>query len=583
MSEHTIKRIAGVIEAKFINHIDMTDWDNKPPTDRHIAFLSRGLAALAIHRLTGADPEIAAQAVTDGHNDCGVDAVYFEQATDTIYFVQSKWSKDGSKTIDLGSVSNFIDGIGKILNDDFASFNQKLREKEAELRAVLYSGTDVKFRVVLIHTGEQSISFHAEQRVRQYINELNVPVRLAEAEFLNQKETYELIVSEHSVRSISLSISLREFGFLAKPYLSYYGRAHVIDVAKWWRDHGNNICTRNLRQLIPRSDINDALLDTIKNDPENFWYLNNGITIICNSAKRAGVNMDNTHFGIFHCEGVSVVNGAQTVGVIGEALGDQAPESLSPESRINDAWVHVRIIPLEGCPQEFDRRITEATNFQNSVERRDFAALDATQHRIATEFALDRKKYAYRSGDERPRDEEGCTLTEATQALACAHSMDLAVQAKREIGLLWADTTKQPYTDLFNRDTNSIHLWKSVVIMRAVEDVLARLRLSGDRRTEVIATHLNRTILNLVFSDPRLRAWKDDTIEASDMAKRAAEATPEIFAKVANYIKEKHEGDYLAALSKNRDKCVALKESIIHPLDQRDLFDRLRALDQPTS
>jgi hypothetical protein len=177
MSEHTIRRIAGVIEAKFGGHIDLADWSGKPDHERQAAFLSRGLAALAIHRLTGADPETAGRAVTDGYNDGGIDAVYFDQITDTIYFVQSKWSKDGSKTIDLGTTSNFIDGIGKILNDDFASFNQKIKAKEAELRAVLYSGTDVKFRILLIHTGEQSVSFHVEQRVLQYVTELNVPVR----------------------------------------------------------------------------------------------------------------------------------------------------------------------------------------------------------------------------------------------------------------------------------------------------------------------------------------------------------------------------------------------------------------------
>jgi hypothetical protein len=265
------------------------------------------------------------------------------------------------------------------------------------------------------------------------------------------------------------------------------------------------------------------------------------------------------------------VNGAQTVGVVGEALGDQDPSGLAAESRFSDSWVHVRIIPLDGCPPEFDRKITEATNFQNAVDRRDFAALDATQHRIATEFALDRKKYAYRSGDERPHDDEGCTLTEATQALACAHSMDLAVQAKREIGLLWADTTKQPYTDLFNNDTNAVHLWKAVIVMRAVEDVLTRFRSSGERKTEVIATHLNRSILNLVFSDPALRAWKADSTDINALANRTKEVTPTIFTKVANYIKENHDGDYLASLSKNRDKCTAMKEAIFLSASQGQL------------
>ena len=379
-------------------------------------------------------------------------------------------------------------------------------------------------------------------------------------------------MSEHSARSIALTISLRQFGYLAKPFLAYYGRVHIAEIAKWWKDHKNDICSRNLRQLIRRSDINEALLDTIKTEPNSFWYLNNGITIICDTAKRSVVNIDNNNLGVFQCEGVSVVNGAQTVGVIGEAIGEQDPEALANEGRFSESWVHVRIIPLQGCPLEFDRRITEATNFQNSVDRRDFAAMDANQHRLATEFALDRKKYAYRPGEERPHDEGGCTIIEATQALACAHSMDLAVQAKREIGILLADTTKPPYTELFNEKTSSVHVWKAVVIMRAVEETLTKIRLAGDEKAGVITTHLNRAILNLVFSDPSMKAWKSDRIAETSLPELATKATHGLYAKVAIYIKQHHDGAYLAALAKNRDKCVAMKSAIIQTSGQGNLF-----------
>jgi len=561
-----------VLETKFQSAIDMADWEGRPDPDRQTAFLSRGLAALAINRLAGADVAAAGQAVTDGWNDGGLDAIYFDQISDTIFFVQSKWSKDGSKTIDLGSASNFIDGIRKILNDDFSGFNDKIRGKEAELRSVLYSGVDVRFRVILIHSGEQETAYQVEQKVLDYVNELNIPIRLADAEFYNQEETYKLIVSEHSTRSISLSISLREYGFPAKPYLAFYGRVHVLEIAQWWREHKNNICSRNLRQLIQRSDINDALLQTIKSDPTSFWYFNNGITIICNSVKRAPVNIDNTHFGIFHCDGISVVNGAQTVGMIGEAIGGQDPAGVVEGGRLADCWAHVRIIPLEGCPPEFDRRITEATNFQNSVERRDFAAMDPNQHRLATEFALDRKQYAYRSGEEQPHNGGGCTITEATQALACAHSIDLAVQAKREIGLLWADTTRPPYTDIFNDRTTSLQVWKAVLIMRAVESYLTEVRLVGDKRNSAIVTHLNRTILNLVFSDPNLKAWRADSADPSALSEVAKDATHGMLARVIDYIKENHDGEYLAALSKNRDKCAAMRLAILTPDGQGRLF-----------
>lgn len=436
MSDHILKRIAGVIETKFAGRMDMTDWAGKPATEVQRAFLSRGLAALAIHRLADTDLDEAAKAITDGGDDGSLDAIYYDQTTETIFFVQSKWSADGSKTIDLGSATKFVDGISKIVNDDLSGFNNKVKSAMVGIRPVLFSGIDVKLKLILIHVGVQDVSFHVRQKVIDYISNINTPVKIADEAFYNQGETYKLIIAEHSSQSIVLTISLRQFGFLPKPYLSYYGRVNVNDIAAWGKDNGNNIFSRNLRQLIRRSDINDALFNTINNAPDSFWYLNNGITIICKSAKRAAVNADNTDFGIFHCEGVSVVNGAQTVGVIGEALGLQDPENVDVQNRFRDSWVHVRIIPLDGCPPEFDRRITEATNFQNAVDHRDFAAMDAVQHRLATEFMLDRKKYAYRSGEERPNDEEGCTMVEATQSLACSHSMDLAVQAKREIGLL---------------------------------------------------------------------------------------------------------------------------------------------------
>lgn len=79
MSDHILKRIAGVIENKFTNLIDMKDWDGKPALERQRAFLSRGLAALAINRLAGATPSEAAQAITDGGEDGCLDAIYYDQ------------------------------------------------------------------------------------------------------------------------------------------------------------------------------------------------------------------------------------------------------------------------------------------------------------------------------------------------------------------------------------------------------------------------------------------------------------------------------------------------------------------------
>jgi hypothetical protein len=46
---------------------------------------------------------------------------------------------------------------------------------------------------------------------------------------------------------------------------------------------------------------------------------------------------------------------------------------------------------------------------------------------LAVEFALDKRRYVYKSGEMDPKGDEGCSIVEATQALACARSVRFAV------------------------------------------------------------------------------------------------------------------------------------------------------------
>jgi hypothetical protein len=145
MSQHTITRIANVLEKQFAGKIDLSDWAGRPDPDRRLAFLSRAVAALCIKTLAATDVEVAARAVTDGFEDGGIDAIYFDQNTDTLFFVQSKWSNDGSTPMNGGSSAKFVDGVQDILNAKFDQFNPKVKAKEAEIRAALYSSADVKW------------------------------------------------------------------------------------------------------------------------------------------------------------------------------------------------------------------------------------------------------------------------------------------------------------------------------------------------------------------------------------------------------------------------------------------------------
>jgi hypothetical protein len=578
MSQHTITRIANVLEAQFTDLVDMSDCGNRPAEDRRIQFLSRAVAALCIKNLANTDAATAGASVTDGFHDGGLDAIYFDHKTDTLFLVQSKWSQLGNKPLDPDGVGAFVDGIRNLLNERFERFSEKIRAKEAHVRPALYSARPVRIRLVTAHTATQPTPPFALRKLEDLVEELNDPVPIAKAEHFDQAGVYGLVTAESRPPKITLQIGLNDWGQIARPFLAYYGRVHTRDVSKWWTEHENALFSQNLRLFYFSSDVNDALRKTLETDPESFWYFNNGITIICDSITKTLAGATENKFGAFTCEGVSVVNGAQTVGTIGSVNGSVGKGSGHTDPDGPASWVQVRIISLENCPPEFARQITRAANLQNAVGNREFAAMDPRQHRLATEFALDKRTYAYKQGEADPKGNEGCSIVEATQALGCAHSSGLAVQVKREIGAVWADTEAPPYTDIFNDELSSTRVWRSVLIMRAVDDELQKLRSADYPRADMVAVHMNRIILHLVFQDPAVRAIHHDHAPESDLIAVVRGSARSTFAKVSAYLESQHPSEYLASLSKNLSKCEELAQSLLHP-PQRAMVDA-QGLDQ---
>jgi hypothetical protein len=530
---------------------------------------------LCIRRLAQVDIDIAANAVTDGFGDNGIDAVFFDQKKDTLILVQSKWSTDGTKPIDAAGTGAMATGVRDLFHAKFDRFNEKMKGKEAEVRTALFSERPVRFSLVTAHTATQPTDAFVKRKIDDLVLELNDPVQIAESIHLDQAGIYNLITSESRPQKIKLQIALKEWGVIEKPFLAYYGRVHVDDILQWWNDHNNALFTQNLRLFRFSSDVNDALRRTLANEHQYFWYFNNGITVICDSIVKAAVGAPYRNLGLFACEGANIVNGAQMVGTIGDSGGAPKLKSGGGLQEPQESWVQVRIISLEGCPPEFARQITRAANLQNAVGNREFAAMDPVQHRLATDFTLDKRRYVYKQGETDPKGEQGCDIVEATQALACAHSTALSVQVKREIGALWADTNSTPYTDLFNGELSATRVWRSVLIMRAVDEELEKLKQTKVYSAELIAVHLNRLILHLVFNDVRLRSLRHDSADEAECIRAVRQATADVFPRVSAYIQEKHPENYLASFSKNLSRCDSLVKALLATENpkQGSLFD----------
>lgn len=553
MSILHVNQIKAQLQRMFNGKIDMSDYLSKPESERDVAFLSRALAAFSLVLTADALPEKAADCVTDGGQDNGIDAIYFDDVEKVLYLVQSKWKQDGHGSIERGEGQKFIQGAKDLVNARFGRFNARVGARSTEIQQALLSA-NTRISLLIVYTGQEALASEVNRDFQDFVDEMNDVSDIAHYRVLRQGNIHGAIASNTLGAPIDFDVVLRDWGQVRDPYQAYYGYVAAPDVAAWWESHHPRLFAPNLRSFLGVTEINQQLVDTLISNPDNFWYFNNGITAICAQIKKKPLGGAARESGVFECVDVRIVNGAQTVGAIATA-NSKAPESVA------GAHVLVRFISLEQCPPDFAIQITRATNTQNRIERRDFVSLDPEQERLRTELQLDGVEYTYKGGDSPKSRPSGFDLEEATVALACSHAdLSLAMQAKREIGKLWEDITKAPYKALFNGSVSSTRLWRAVRILRTIDECLTREQKSRSGREAMVTVHGNRFITRQVFRRLAPGSLTDDDVDFSAILASVSDLVSTYSQETVLVTNSLYPDSYLAAVFKNATKCRDIEQ-----------------------
>lgn len=493
MSRIQVNHIKQALDNLFSDKIDISDIKSKNPEEIKKNFYSRALAAYALHINASVSIEESANAVTDGYNDNGIDAIFYDNQQNILYLVQSKMIDEGAGEPDTGEMGKFSTGITDLIEEKYDRFNENLQKKLPIIKDA-FSDSQIKLNIILSYTGK-GFGIHNQRVIDDLISFLNESTEWAFFSDFNLKSMHDSLNTILAGKPIESEISLSNWGTIDEPFVAYYGQISAYDLAFLWKNNRKKLFAENIRNFIGLSDINSGILRTIEHEPEKFIYFNNGVTILCRSIKPLPARTVGKTTGLFECKGLSIINGAQTVGSLGIAL-DKFPDKLQ------NAKVFVRLIPLENSPENFGNRITISSNTQNKIEKRDFVTLDPEQQRLKTELLLSGTNYHYKRTDEViPFDENNCTLEEATVALACAAiETTHSVTAKREIGRLWDDISKTPYKDLFNESLKVTKLWRCIKIYRAVSKFLNDLKSKKVSRERAVYTYGNYFILHVVIN-----------------------------------------------------------------------------------
>lgn len=153
-----------------------------------------------------------------------------------------------------------------------------------------------------------------------------------------------------------------------KSFLCFISAKSLKDV--FYKYSTKGLFDSNLRYYVKSQKIDSQITDTIKNEPSNFCYYNNGIIITCNNYELK----DNCII----LDDFSIVNGGQTTNLIGRV-------SLNDDFPIMCKVIKNKYDDLED-KITFLAKVAEASNTQKPIKAKDLIANRPEQRMLKSQF-----------------------------------------------------------------------------------------------------------------------------------------------------------------------------------------------------
>lgn len=441
------------------------------PESRRSNFLSKAIAAFVLHEAAGATLEEAVAASIDGGLDHGIDSVFVAN-DQTIWLVQSKYKESGSGEPELGDVAKFRDGVTDLIQGRWGRFNNALQNRSGAIANALNSGV-CKVKVVLAYSGT-AVSDDRRDIFSDLERAFNGPnPGFLRCHAYGLTTLHDLHLDGISAEAIEADVELKDFGHTQTPYRAFYGRMEAKRLAELWVQYEDRLVDRNIRRFKGTTTVNAGLTETLQQEPEHFFYFNNGVTFLCEAINEQHPRDPHRESGRFHVRGLSIINGAQTVGAI-------AKEPIA-HYEANPAMVMATFVCLDNAPDGFGDQVTQSRNRQNAVDLEDFAALDERQAMWQQTLKMAGIEYIVKHGqDDAPPSPTSFSARELAPFLACAVTtnewQDYLVAAKSDKKRLFGreglvpatDPLRQSYERLFADSLTAKQMWRIAQIGRTV-------------------------------------------------------------------------------------------------------------------
>jgi hypothetical protein len=282
-------------------------------------------------RVYEATEDDAADAIVDGANDLGIDAYLPVDFSDNkIRLFQSKYGTSHS----MEAIAKFKEDVKRLLKSDVTKMRPELAHLVTKIR-------DKNLKVECCYVTDQEVEYENEEYfeiidTEEIIQRLWSRIKKPAAGKKSTIKLEKMLGHENTILGI---LKLRELTeFISK------NRDYVFE--------------SNIRQWMQfKTTVNKGIRETLQNEPDKFFYYNNGITIVVSNFEEIGNNSILLH-------APQIVNGAQT----SNSIVDRAKRTHNLDGSIT-----VTIIRADD--EEDQNNITKYRNSQNSVRGKDLVSL----------------------------------------------------------------------------------------------------------------------------------------------------------------------------------------------------------------
>lgn len=418
--------------------------------------------------------EDAADLVTDGGNDAGVDGLHIGDVDDgeftvTIFQGKYKASLEGNAHFPENGIQKALQTVEVLFDPSRKlTLNERIAPRVEEIRSLIRDAYIPRVRVVLCNNGQRWN---------------DIAQGWVDAAHKDWGDKVEFVHFNHDAlvgilqRSKKVDAALVLSGQAIVEDMNYMrvlvGRVSVHEIQRLFNEHGDRLLERNIRRYLGlhtnrvNTAIHATLLDPAKS--ENFYFYNNGITVVCDKFDYNAFQKSDYKVQL---KNMQVINGGQTCKTIQETLGGQRDDRAG-----ESAYVMIRIYQLAENHKDFVNDITYATNSQNPVDLRDLHSNDDIQK--ALELGIQELGYSYK----RQREEGGGGSNVITSSIVAEAVLTIWRQRPHQAKFLRREHFGKLYNDIF-AGLNSAQAVLAVLIFRDVEN--ARKRPSRPNPAEFI-------------------------------------------------------------------------------------------------